>query len=174
MSVTGRVARVRRYFRLTRRAPQLRLWGRYGERINRPSHVPTREQRREPPRGFLASRDDDGSHGDLDRGFHFCPYLHDVLVRAREAVLRDHLFTLHSLIDRFTLDNGRAPARLEELVEGGYLGRIPTDPFTGSNETWQEEKEDAPLSPKQTALGIVDVHSGSDQVSLEGTPYSGW
>ncbi|MGD0011968.1 MAG: prepilin-type N-terminal cleavage/methylation domain-containing protein [Terriglobia bacterium] len=96
------------------------------------------------------------------------------VVRAREAVLRDHLFTLHSLIDRFTLDNGRAPARLEELVEGGYLGRIPTDPFTGSNETWQEEKEDAPLSPKQTALGIVDVHSGSDQVSLEGTPYSGW
>jgi len=96
------------------------------------------------------------------------------VVRAREAVLRDPLFTLHSLIDRFTLDNGRAPARLEELVEGGYLGRIPTDPFTGSNETWQEEKEDAPLSPKQTALGIVDVHSGSDQVSLEGTPYSGW
>jgi len=96
------------------------------------------------------------------------------VVRAREAVLRDHLFTLRSLIDRFTLDNGRAPARLEELVEGGYLGRIPTDPFTGSNETWQEEKEDAPLSPKQTALGIVDVHSGSDQVSLEGTPYSGW
>ena len=96
------------------------------------------------------------------------------VVRAREAVLRDHLFTLHSLIDRFTLDNGRAPARLEELVEGGYLGRIPTDPFTGSNETWQEEKEDAPLSPKQTALGIVDVHSGSDQVSLEGTPYSSW
>ena len=56
------------------------------------------------------------------------------VVRAREAVLRDHLFTLHSLIDRFTLDNGRAPARLEELVEGGYLGRLPTDPFTGSNE----------------------------------------
>ena len=96
------------------------------------------------------------------------------VVRAREAVLRDHLFTLHSLIDRFTLDNGRAPARLEELVEGGYLGRIPTDPFTGSNETWQEEKEDAPLSPKQTALGIVDVHSGSNLVSLEGTPYSSW
>ena len=96
------------------------------------------------------------------------------IVRAREAVLRDDLFTLRALIDRFTLDNGRAPARLEELVEGGYVGRIPTDPFTGSNETWQEEKEDAPLSPKQTALGIVDVHSGSNLVSLEGTPYSTW
>ena len=95
-------------------------------------------------------------------------------VRAREAVLHDHLFTLRALIDRFTLDNGRAPARLEEFVERGYLGRLPTDPFTGSNETWQEEKEDAPLSPTQTALGIVDVHSGSNPVSLEGIPYSSW
>jgi general secretion pathway protein G len=102
------------------------------------------------------------------------PIYMTALVRAREAVLRDDLFTLRSLIDRFTLDNGRAPARLQEIVEKGYLGRIPTDPFTGSNETWQEEKEDAPLSPKQTALGIEDVHSGSEQVSLEGTPYSSW
>ena len=102
------------------------------------------------------------------------PIYMTAVVRAREAVLRDHLFTLRALIDRFTLDNGRAPLQLEELVEKGYLGRIPTDPFTGSNETWQEEKEDAPLSPKQTALGIVDVHSGSNLVSLEGTPYSSW
>ncbi len=94
--------------------------------------------------------------------------------RAREAVLRDHLFTLRALIDRFTLDNGRAPARLEEFVEKGYLGRLPTDPFTGSNETWQEVKEAAPLSPEQSAPGITDVHSGSNLVSLEGTPYSSW
>jgi general secretion pathway protein G len=75
------------------------------------------------------------------------PIYQTCAVRAREAALRDHLFTLRALIDRFTLDNGRAPARLEELVEKGYLGRLPTDPFTGSNETWQEVKEDAPLSP---------------------------
>ena len=102
------------------------------------------------------------------------PIYTTAVVRAREAVLADYLFTLRALVDRFTLDNGRAPLRLEEFVEKGYLGRIPTDPFTGSNETWQEEKEDAPLSPKQTALGIVDVHSGSNLVSLEGTPYSSW
>jgi general secretion pathway protein G len=94
------------------------------------------------------------------------------VVRAREAVLRDDLFTLRSFIDRFTLDNRRSPARLEELVEGGYLGRLPTDPFTGSNETWQVKNEDAPLSPKQPRPGIVDVHSGSNLVSLEGTPYN--
>ena len=94
--------------------------------------------------------------------------------RARQAVLHDHLFTLRALIDRFTLDNGRAPDRLEELVEKGYLGRLPTDPFTGSNQTWQEIKEDAPVSLTQTSLGIQDVHSGSNQLSLDGTPYSSW
>ena len=60
------------------------------------------------------------------------PIYQTCATRVREAVLRDHLFTLRSLIDRFTLDNGRAPLRLEELVEKGYLGRLPTDPFTGS------------------------------------------
>jgi general secretion pathway protein G len=102
------------------------------------------------------------------------PIYQTCATRAREAVLRDHLFTLRALIDRFTLDNGRAPIRLQELVEKGYLGRLPTDPFTGSNETWQEEKEDAPLSPQQTSVGIKDVHSASNQLSLEGTPYSSW
>ncbi len=80
-------------------------------------------------------------------------------VRTREAVLCDHLYNLRFLIDEFTRDYGRAPLHLKELVEKGYLGRLPTDPFTGSNETWQETKEDAPLSPGQTALGIEDVHS---------------
>ena len=102
------------------------------------------------------------------------PIYQTCATRVREAVLRDHLFTLRSLIDRFTLDNGRAPLRLEELVEKGYLGRLPTDPFTGSNESWQEVKEDEPLSPSQASLGIADVHSGSDALSLEGTAYSSW
>ena len=102
------------------------------------------------------------------------PIYMTAVVRAREAVLRDDLFILRSLIDRFTLDNRRSPAGLEELVEGGYVGRIPTDPFTGSNETWQVQQEDAPLSPNQSRPGIMDVHSGSSLVSLEGTPYSTW
>jgi general secretion pathway protein G len=102
------------------------------------------------------------------------PIYQTCATRAREAVLRDHLFTLRALIDRFTLDNGRAPVRLEELVEKGYLGRLPTDPFTGSNQTWQEIREDAPLLPIQTPLGVQDVHSGSNALSLEGTPYNTW
>ena len=95
-------------------------------------------------------------------------------VRAREAVLHDHLFTLRTIIDRFTLDNRRSPAHLQELVKKRYIARIPADPFTGSNETWKEVQEPAPVDPTQTSPGIVDVHSGSDVLSLDGTPYSSW
>ncbi len=35
------------------------------------------------------------------------PVFTTAIVRTREALLRDHLFTLRTLIDRFTLDNGR-------------------------------------------------------------------
>ena len=58
------------------------------------------------------------------------PIYRSVVVRAREAVLRDDLYTLRFLIDRFTVDNGRSPVHLEEIVEKGYLGRLPTDPFS--------------------------------------------
>ena len=102
------------------------------------------------------------------------PIYHTAVMRAREAVLTDDLYTLRYLIDRFTADNGRSPAHLDETVEKGYLGRLPADPFTGSNETWQEVQEKAPPSPTQKYLGIEDVHSGSDDFSLEGTPYSSW
>jgi general secretion pathway protein G len=102
------------------------------------------------------------------------PFYRTAVIRAREAVLREHLFTLRNLINEFTRDIGRAPLSLDEIVEKGYLGRLPTDPFTGSNETWQETKEDQPLSVSQKSLGIVDVHSGSEETSLEGTPYKSW
>ncbi len=88
--------------------------------------------------------------------------------------MRDTLFTMRSMIDRFTLDNQRPPASLEEMVEAGYLGDVPNDPFTRSNRTWLVETDDFPLSGQESVLGIVNVHSGSDQTSLDGTPYSTW
>jgi general secretion pathway protein G len=103
------------------------------------------------------------------------PIYRTLIVRSREAVLRDDLFTLRSQIDRFTHDNERGPASLEELVEKGYMGALPTDPFTGSNETWQVETQDAPVSVDDSGpAGIVDVHSGSEDLSLDGTAYSSW
>lgn len=103
------------------------------------------------------------------------PTYHLALVRAREAVLRDDLYTMRKLIDQFTLDKQRPPQSLDELVDEHYLrGRVPVDPFTQSNQTWATDSEDVPLDTKQSVLGIVDVHSGSDEISLEGTPYNTW
>lgn len=94
--------------------------------------------------------------------------------RAREAVLRDDLYTMRSLIDQFTVDKQRAPSSLEELVEENYLHNVPVDPLTRSNETWHADYEDVPLSPQQAVPGVVDVHSGSEEISLDGVPYSSW
>jgi len=102
------------------------------------------------------------------------PFYKTAIIRSREALLRERLFTLRNLINEFTRDIGRAPLSLDEIVEKGYLKRLPTDPFTGSKETWVETKEDEPLSVSQKTLGIVDVHSGSEATSLEGTPYNTW
>lgn len=103
------------------------------------------------------------------------PAYHTIVTRAHEAVLRNELFTLRSQIDRFTHDNQRGPETLQELVDLEYMGDIPVDPFTGSNETWQLDTESTSLSVDASApLGIADVHSGSPDDSLDGTPYSSW
>ena len=104
------------------------------------------------------------------------PTYHIAIVRAREATLKDDLYTMRNLIDQYTLDKERPPAALQDLVDDGYLrGGLPVDPFTQSNETWKVDLEDVPLSPTQTVAGIVDVHSGSDDISSDGTTaYSSW
>jgi general secretion pathway protein G len=94
------------------------------------------------------------------------------LLRAREAVLKEDLFTLRQSIDQFTQDKDRAPQALEDLVGAGYLRAVPTDPFTASA-NWQTVQEDVVQSPEQQP-GITDVHSSSNQLSSEGTAYSTW
>jgi prepilin-type N-terminal cleavage/methylation domain-containing protein len=47
------------------------------------------------------------------------PTYQNIVIRTREAALRDDLYTTRSMIDRFTLDNRRAPASPQDLVEAG-------------------------------------------------------
>jgi general secretion pathway protein G len=96
------------------------------------------------------------------------------IVRAKESVLRNNLFTMRTLIDEYTFDKQKAPQTLEDLVREGYLRQVPVDPITNSNQTWRLVMEDVMSSVNQTEPGIFDVRSGSDQTSLEGTPYSEW
>ena len=103
------------------------------------------------------------------------PLYRTSIIRSKEAVLRDDLFTMRSLIDEYTLDRQEAPQSLQDLVSHGYLRQIPPDPFTGSSSTWVEVQEDSTvMSADQTMSGIVDVHSGSNQRSLSGEMYSTW
>ncbi|MDD5543478.1 MAG: prepilin-type N-terminal cleavage/methylation domain-containing protein [Acidobacteriia bacterium] len=96
------------------------------------------------------------------------------IIRAKEAVLKDDLYQLRSLIDQYTVDKQKAPQALDDLVTAGYIREIPKDPFTRSNQTWQVNFSDALSNVGQTESGIVDVHSGAPGTSLDGTPYSSW
>lgn len=101
------------------------------------------------------------------------PMYQKSVIRAKESVLRQNLFTLRTVIDEFTYDKAKAPQSLQDLVSEGYLRQIPFDPMTGQPD-WQVVMEDAVSSVNQTEPGIFDVRSKSDKKSLEGTPYNEW
>jgi general secretion pathway protein G len=95
------------------------------------------------------------------------------LLRAREAVLRQDLFTLRSLISQYTLDKQKAPQSLDDLIQGGYLKVIPKDPMT-NEPNWEVVQEDILLTVDQQDPGISDVHSASSATATDGTAYSSW
>ena len=96
------------------------------------------------------------------------------IIRAREAVLRQNLFTMRSVIDQYSMDKQKAPQSLDDLVQAGYLKQIPTDPMTNSKDTWQTVQEDVLVSVDQNQPGITDVHSGSEANGSDGTAYNTW
>ena len=102
------------------------------------------------------------------------PQYQKAIIRSKESVLKNNLFTLRTVIDNYTGDKGKAPSSLQELVSAGYLRAIPYDPITRSNQSWKVIMEDALTSVDQTEPGIFDVKSGSDKTGLDGTPYADW
>ncbi len=102
------------------------------------------------------------------------PLYQKSLLSTKESLLKNNLFTLRTVIDEYTFDKQKAPQTLQDLVDQGYLRAVPVDPITGSDQTWKLIIEDSVTSVSQTDPGIFDVRSGSDQKSLEGTPYSDW
>lgn len=89
------------------------------------------------------------------------------VVKAREAALRQDLFTLRDVLDQHRADQGKYPPSLQSLVSSGYLRAIPKDPFTNSDTSWQEMTD-------ATEGGVFDVFSGSEFVGTNGTPYNRW
>ena len=93
---------------------------------------------------------------------------------AREAVLKEDLHIMREAISSYTMDKGKAPQSLDDLVQNGYLKKIPEDPMTHSSDTWVTDQSDAMYSLDQSEPGIDDVHSGSDESGSDGQPYSSW
>jgi general secretion pathway protein G len=93
--------------------------------------------------------------------------------RARESRLKNDLQVLRVAIDNYTLDKQSAPNSLQDLVDAHYLRSVPVDPITNQQD-WVPHTGDTVLSPDQTGSGLDDVHSASEQVSTDGTPYNTW
>lgn len=93
---------------------------------------------------------------------------------AREAALKEDLHVMRNAIDAYTMDKGKAPQSLDDLVQSGYLRAIPTDPMTHSNQTWVTDSSDTLMDVNEEQSGIDDVHSGSDETGSNGQPYSSW
>jgi general secretion pathway protein G len=95
------------------------------------------------------------------------PSFQGAVLKAREAALKQNLFTLRDAIDQYKADRGKYPPGLADLTTAGYIKRIPIDPLTRSEDSWQPQVD-------QMDGGVGDVHSGSDLVGTDGTPYNRW
>jgi len=100
------------------------------------------------------------------------PMYNQSIIRAKEAKLHQNLTTLNKVIQEYSLDKKKAPQSLEDLVPG-YLKFIPED-ITGRNDTWATEAEDSENAWDPTQTGIAGVHSGSNEISSDGSAYSTW
>ena len=100
------------------------------------------------------------------------PQYRRTIMAAREAVLRDDLYKMRSLLDQYAADKGKLPQSLDELVTENYMRELPVDPFTGQKDWTVEMGED----PNSTSgeQGVINLRSASGDVSSEGTPYSEW
>jgi len=100
------------------------------------------------------------------------PQYQKTIMATREAVLRDDLYKMRSLLDQYAADKQKLPQSLDDLVTEGYMRELPVDPITGQKD-WTISTGDDPNS-STSEQGVTDVHSASPDTSSEGTPYSEW
>ncbi|MEA2491692.1 MAG: ral secretion pathway protein [Acidobacteriota bacterium] len=99
--------------------------------------------------------------------------------KAREAALKDNLFSMRKAIDNFQADKQHFPTTLEELTPN-YLRFIPKDPITEQAD-WEtvmdnpmgEDELSASTDPDDIAQpGIIDVKSKAPGSTLDNVPYA--
>jgi len=98
------------------------------------------------------------------------PRYFNTIDRSKETMLRHDLATMRDAIDKFYSDNNAYPETLDDLMQRRYIRNIPVDPITESSVTWVF------IQPSDIdAKGLIaDIHSGSTELALDGTPYANW
>jgi general secretion pathway protein G len=95
------------------------------------------------------------------------------VLAAKEATLREDLYTMRKLIDQYAADKGKLPQSLSDLQTAGYVHEIPVDPMTDATD-WQVDFGEDPGSTGGEQ-GVTNVHSSSSEVSSDGSSrYSEW
>lgn len=128
------------------------------------------------------------------------PVANTMVKRQKELELRRALREIRTAIDEFQASVERFPGmrqkldavnedgypeELEHLYEGfdigdakgtklKFLRRLPRDPMTGEAEWATRSSRDRPDSMFSDGINVFDVHSKSDKVGLDGTPYATW
>jgi len=100
------------------------------------------------------------------------PQYQKTILATREAVLRDDLYKMRSLLDSYAADKQKLPQSLDDLVTAGYMRELPVDPITGQKD-WNVTTGDD-VNSSSSESGVTNVHSASADTSSEGTPYSEW
>ena len=101
------------------------------------------------------------------------PQYQKTILATREAVLREDLNKMRTLIDQYGADKQKLPQSLDDLVTEHYMREKPQDPMTGQAD-WTEETGEDPNSNNGES-GLINIHSASQDLSSDGTtPYSSW
>ncbi len=99
-----------------------------------------------------------------------------VVIRAKEAVLKENLFQVRDAINKYYFDKKKYPTTLEDLVTTKYLRKIPEDPFLRISQWYliHFEPEDMEDFDPEISEGIIDIRSLNQNDALDGSKYSEW
>lgn len=95
-------------------------------------------------------------------------YVHQV-DKAQDVVLRENLVMLRQALDHYQADKDHYPETLQALVDERYLRKLPVDPWTRRDDSWELVTEDDAGTQR-----IVDVLSGAPGKAMDGTDYHAW
>lgn len=89
--------------------------------------------------------------------------------KAKEAVLKENLSGLRTALDQYYGDKGQYPEQLEQLVQARYLRKLPLDPLTSRNDSWQLVTMD-----QDGRKVIYNIKSGASGNGRDGSAFDTW